>query len=424
MNSSQKAILRTIHDAPVMFGHWVGLTKLTDLHNEWLKGFLFNPEDQTLQAHRGSYKTTDLSLFLALHAMTRPMEPTIFFRKTDTDVGEIMRQVANILHSDCFQYTARQLYEKEFEILKETASEIDTSLNDGITGASQILGLGIGASITGKHADIVVTDDSVNVKDRVSPAERERTRLAYMELQNVKNRGGRFINTGTPWHKDDAFNLMPNIKRFDCYSTGLITTEELRGIRASMTDSLFAANYELKHIADKDALFKDPRFTSEEPLIYDGIAHIDAAYGGEDYTAYTIIKRHADGRIIGFGKTWQKHVDECLTEMEALHIKYRAGSILNETNGDKGYLNKELKNRGFMTHPYHEKMNKYLKISTWLKKYWNQIEWLDDTDPEYLNMILDYTEHASHDDPPDSAASLIRYLFKPHATYNPVTGGL
>ena len=58
---------------------------------------------------------------------------------------------------------------------------------------------------------------------RLSQAERERTKLAYMELQNIKNRGGRFINTGTPWHKDDAFSIMPKPKRFDCYSTGIYT---------------------------------------------------------------------------------------------------------------------------------------------------------------------------------------------------------
>lgn len=41
-----------------------------------------------------------------------------------------------------------------------------------------------------------------------------------------------------------------------------------------MTDSLFAANYELKHIADKDAMFKEPKFTDEEMLLYDGVCHI------------------------------------------------------------------------------------------------------------------------------------------------------
>ena len=50
-------------------------------------------------------------------------------------------------------------------------------------------------------------------------------------------------------------------------------------------------------------------------------------------------------------------------------------------------------------------MNKYVKITTHLYKHWKSIYWFD-TDPEYLNQILDYTEDAEHDDAPDSAASL------------------
>lgn len=424
MDAKKKAILQTIEEEPIRFGHWVGFDRLGDLHNEWLKDFLWKHDDQTKQGHRGSYKTTTLSLFLALHTIIRPYETCDFFRKTDTDVAEVLRQVANILSTDCFKWLVEQLYEKELVLLKATASEIETNLHDNVSGQSQILGLGIGASITGKHADVVITDDIVNVKDRVSRAERERTKTAYMELQNVKNRGGRFINTGTPWHKEDAFTLMPNIERYDCYMTGLITAEELHSMRASMTDSLFAANYELKHIADKDAIFKEPKYTSETALIYNGSAHIDAAYGGEDWTAYTIIKKISEQRYIGFGKCWQKHVDECLEEIQALHSIYKAGSVYNEKNADKGYLNKALKAKGFMTHPYHESMNKYLKISTYLKKAFPYIEWLEETDPEYMNMILDYTEHAEHDDPPDSAASLIRAFEKPTSTYNRVQGAL
>ena len=85
--------------------------------------------------------------------------------------------------------------------------------------------MGINGSITGKHFDRIFTDDIVNVQDRTSKAERDRTKIVYQELQNIRNRGGRIFNTGTPWHKEDCFSLMPNIERYDCYSTGLISKE-------------------------------------------------------------------------------------------------------------------------------------------------------------------------------------------------------
>ena len=423
MNSSKKAVLDLLWNEPYKIGHWVGFKDLTALHNEWLRSFLYADEDQTLLAHRGSYKTTDLSLFLAIHTVIAPNENVMFFRKTDDDVTEVLVQTQKILRTGCMQQLVRTLYGTDLQFLKENNSEIHTNLCTSTKGVSQVVGLGIGTSITGKHADIVVTDDIVNLKDRISKAERERTKTQYMELQNIKNRGGRFINTGTPWHKEDAISIMPNVRRYDCYSTGLITREKLEELRLSMSDSLFAANYELKHIADKDAMFQKPQFTSMKSTLYGGISHVDAAYGGEDGTAFTAFKEQSDGTLIGIGKRWPRHVDDCLPEICRLQREYRLGSISCERNADKGYLAKELSRNGLIVDTYNERMNKYVKISTYLRRAWPQIKWLEDTDPEYINEILDYSEFADHDDAPDSAASLLRKL-ETRVHYNPLRGGI
>ena len=417
----KETLLNLISKSPVTIGQWEGYTLLQDLHNEWLREFLFSTEDVSIQAHRGSYKTTVLGIFFALHVLTAPDELLLYARKTDSDVKEVMKTTQNILKSGAFQRLSKELYGVPLLLTKETANEVSTNLQRSIKGAPQILGVGCGSSITGKHADVVVTDDIVNLKDRVSRAEREHTKAFYMELQNVKNRGGRFINCGTPWHKEDAFLLMPNLQKFDCYSTGLIDRDTLNEIRASMTDSLFSANYELVHVAEADALFKDPNFVKDYTRIYDGVAHIDAAYGGSDYTAYTVMKKHEDGTITAYGKLYSKHVSECLTDIGALQERYKAGTIYNEDNGDKGFLNRELQTVGLIGKKYHESQNKYVKISSFLKKNWNKIYWLEDTDPEYLNQILDYTEHAQHDDAPDSAASLLRALER-RATFHRAGG--
>lgn len=416
--------LRLIRDNPYKIGHWTGFRDLTELHNEWLRDFLFRKDDQTKLAHRGSYKTTDLSLFLAIHAMIAPNETVLFFRKTDADVTEVITQTRKIMQSEALREMSRVIYGEPMELLRINSGEIQTNLTTSLKGSAQITGLGIGTSITGKHADIVVTDDIVNVKDRVSKAERDRTKLAYMELQNIKNRGGRFINTGTPWHKDDAISaLMPNVERFDCYHTGLISQEEMKELQASMSPSLFAANYELRHIADDDALFRDVAYGGTEADLYGGRSHIDAAYGGDDWTAYTVMKERTDGKIDAFGKVWHKHVDDVIDEIEGLQEMYRVGSISCETNGDKGYLAKELRKRGLIVDSYAEKMNKHLKIATYLRRAWPRIEWIDTTDPEYMAQILDYTEDAEHDDAPDSAACLVRKLEK-RLTLNTIHGGL
>lgn len=418
-------ILNLLKYEPYRIGHFVGFRDLTELHNEWLRSFLYSKDSQTLLAHRGSYKTTTLSLFLALHMIIKPNDGTLFFRKTDTDVKEVIRQTQKILHSGAVQRIAYILYGQDLRLIKETDSEIHTNLCTTPKGMSQLLGLGIGTSITGKHGDVIVTDDIVNLTDRVSRAEREKTKTQYMELQNIVNRGGRFINTGTPWHPEDAISLMPNVKKYDCYSTGLMSREQIEDKRASMSNSLFAANYELKHIADKNALFTNPVFFADPKILYDGIAHIDAGYDGEDGTAFTIAKAGQDGNIYLFGKRWKKHVDDCLDDIARLHEAYRAGTIWCEDNADKGYLRKEIKEMGLPCRGYHESTNKFIKISTYLKGSWSRIKFSEATDPDYINEILDYNEFAEHDDCPDSAASIVRRLNKPQATFNRgITGGI
>ena len=399
--------LDLLYDEPYKIGHWLGFTDLTELHNEWLKDMIFGEDDETILAHRGSYKTTCVSLAFALKMIVKPNRTTIFIRKADDDVKEVINQVSKILHSFLIRYIVRKIYDADLEYIEDSAFAITTNLMTSTRGASQLLGLGIKTSITGKHADDVFTDDIVNIKDRISKAERDLIKTSYMELQNIKNRGGRIFNTGTPWHKEDAISGMPNKKIYDCYSTGLIDRATLEEIRQSMTPSLFAANYELKHIADGDALFTNPTFTNDAELIKGGRSHIDASYGGADGTAFTIVKKDKDKYYV-LGKRWNKHVDNCLNEVQELHKHYLSGSIICERNADKGYLSKELLNRGFIADDYQENMNKYIKISTYLRKNWNNIIFLEDTDPDYINEILDYTEDAEHDDAPDSLASMLR----------------
>lgn len=402
-----------LNNEPIIFGNEAGFTDLTDIHNDWLKSFLFNEDDQTLLAHRGSFKTTTLAVAIALLIVIEPNDNITFFRKTDTDVIEIIKQVSKILQTPMMQLLVMSIYGVSLSLNKDTGSEIDTNLHTDAKGVSQLVGLGIKTSITGKHSGKVITDDIVNITDRISKAEREKTKLQYQELQNVKNRGGRFINTGTPWHKEDAIGLMPNVKRFDCHQTGLITKQQLQQLRDSMTASLFAANYELKHIADADAMFTNPMIDdgTNTDKIYQGVAHIDPAYGGADGTAFTILKER-DDKLYVFGKRWDKHVDDCLPMIYAHHKDLRAGTLHIETNGDKGYVANKIEQQHLPVSRYHEKENKYIKISTYLRSNWSKIIFIDGTDADYINEILDYTENADHDDAPDSLASLIRQTVK------------
>lgn len=397
---------------PYKFGHMVGFTKLTKIHNGWMRKMISGTGDYTLQGHRESYKTTCLSLVLTINIILHPNMRTLFVRKTDGDVKEIIDQVRKILMMPQVQYMVQVIYGVNLKLTTDNALEISTNLVTDTRGTSQLVGTGIGGSLTGKHFERIFTDDIVNRKDRKSKAEREQTKLSYQELINLLNRGGRLINTGTPWHPEDAFTLMPAPEKWDCYSTGLMSKQEIEYKRKRMAPSLFAANYELRHIALENALFTTaPVFTDEKSLLRDGVAHIDAAYGGEDYTAFTCGKRVGD-KLYLYGRIWQCHVDKVLNEIIAECNRLLCGPIWVENNADKGFLAAEIRKKGFKAVDYQEKENKHIKISTYARKWWDDIEWLEGTDRDYLAQVLDYTEDAEHDDAPDSLSVICRYWDK------------
>ena len=412
MTEEAAVMMRKIRAHPEELGHQIGFSDLTPLHGEWIREMVWGTEDYTLQAHRGSYKSSCLAVAIALILIILPTRNIIFLRKTDSDVSEMLGMVSKILNSRVMMNIVKIVYHQDLKVEGESMNHLSTNLWTSPMGAPQLLGLGIRASITGKHSWYVITDDICNKDDRESRAERERTKRQYDELQNIRNKGGRIINLGTPWHKEDVFSKMPNIHRYDCYQTGLISKEQLETLRQSMAPSLFAANYELKHIASTEVIFETaPRFTEDPEMLRDGVAHVDAAYGGSDYTAFTCGRRDWQNDVLYlYGKIWHKPVDKVIDPIIEESKRLKCWPIRCEDNGDKGFLKKEFFRRGAYAACYTEHMNKFMKICTYLKRWWPKIVFLEGTDPEYIDQILDYTEHAEHDDAPDSAACVCRIL--------------
>lgn len=162
--------------------------------------------------------------------------------------------------------------------------------------------------------------------------------------------------------------------------------------------------------AAEGALFTTyPAFTEDASRLHDGIAHIDASYGGADYTAFTCGRRRGD-KIYLYGKVWNRHVDTVMDFISQKARELRCSPIYMETNADKGYLGREFRRMGDQTRVYSEHQNKFFKIATNLRKWWPNIVFLEGTDKAYISQILSYTEAAEHDDAPDSAACVCRVL--------------
>ncbi len=201
-------------ERPEIVGRAVGFADMTSLHGEWIRTMAFGDGDFTLQAHRGSFKSSCLAVAIALILISFPERNIsfkssclavaialilisfperniIFIRKTDNDVSEMMGMVVKILRSDILRDIVTVKYGTDLRIESEGMDHLSTNLWQSPMGAQQLLGLGIRTSITGKHAYYVITDDICNLSDRISRAERERTKLQYDELQNIRNLSAR-----------------------------------------------------------------------------------------------------------------------------------------------------------------------------------------------------------------------------------------
>lgn len=405
-------LLQSIIENPIPFAHALGYTKLKeDPHKDWIKKMFFLEEDGTLQAHRGAYKTSCLIISLSLRIIAKPFENTILLRKASQDVTDVISAVSKILHSEMVMSLLKGIYGAYPSFTADSGTEIEISVYNGAMGR-QLLGLGLKSSITGKHGS-VITDDIVTVKDRVSSAERTATKNTFLELTNIASESHHTVfNCGTPWHKDDAFSLMPKPERHTVYETGIKTEEEIQEIKSSMPSSLYAANYELKHIADGDVLFPEPEY-GKFPIGSKAYAHIDAAYGGSDSCSLTIMSE-VGTRLHMVGWKMEGHIDNHMTSICSKLERFQVVGCALEDNADKGYLRKELgpKTATKLT-GYHESMNKYYKISSFGKSRWKDVIFdLEEGDAEYVESITDYNENSEHDDCPDSYASLVRWKFK------------
>lgn len=408
---------RQVKQTPILLGKLLGYAKLRDLHNEWITStWDVGPGLRCLQSYRGSYKSTSIILVgIIRYLLFRPNARIILIRKTFTDAAAMVQAISSAFDKPELQalfYEAHGVWPAK---TIDGNGRLSFNFKSTKTPEGNLAAYGIGNSITGTHCDVLIADDVVTLKDRTSPAERETTKEYLREvLANVADPSAVKIITGTPWHRNDAFSeiaKITEIKKYPIEQFNMLTPEEEADKRRSTNPFLWACNYSLEFISDDSLLFQDPQYgpMDVEAWRNPGItvsAHLDAAYssGGGDYCALTI---KAGKNVIGF--IYGGNVMDWYGFIKTACGKYHVREIFLETNGDHGYCARDLREMGLPTITYAEKENKEIKIQTYLYAEWQDLIFDPETDPEYLNQILDYSpESKGHDDAPDSLASLIR----------------
>jgi hypothetical protein len=334
-------------------------------------------------------------------------------RKTFTDAAEIVKMVEQIMEKpeilELFKL-AHGFYPKP-KIKKYGSLRYNFKLT--VTPEGNLTAHGIDGSLTGSHYDKIWTDDVVTLRDRTSRAERERTIEITREIYtNIVDPGKSVMASGTPWHKNDAWANVPcEILKFPVDKCNILTQEEIENKRKTTTPLLFSVNYELEFKNEDDTLFKNPSYKPWDYIDGKVYAHLDAAFDGDHFCALTLMSRKADGRLQARGFTYSGNVKDWVPEIVKIYKTNRVKCIYNETNPDKGWTANLLREHGCNVATYWEDKNKHIKISTKLYPVWQEIDWDENIEPEYMAQVLDYREGEEPDDAPDSAASLIHEAF-------------
>lgn len=411
-----------VREHPHLIGHLAGKNRLTELHSQWILFIWDSTIEKCLQAHRDSYKTTAIDVIGTVYwLLFHPNDRIGIIRKSFTDAAATVDVIKNVMMLPVIRELFKSVYGFYPEFKTCRNGKLEFNFKTTITQEGSVNAYGINNNITGTHLDKIICDDFVILKDRTSQAEREHTKSVIREIRTNIIETGKVVSfIGTPWHKDDAWSILPTPQKYDIYQTRIMTEQQIEDKRVKTTKVLFDINYLLEHTSEEGLLFSNPIYgkwvTSAARIRC--VGHLDAAFGGADTNALTFMSRISErpGHVQAIGFHYAGHVNNFLDRIEAEYRKRRCNRLWIETNADKGATGEKLRNRGLNVKDYFEDQNKHIKISTFLYDGWGKIEWDYNTDPEYMEQIVDYQEGNDMDHAPDSASSLWKHEFFEGAT--------
>ena len=270
-----------------------------------------------------------------------------------------------------------------------------------ITPEVSLTAHGLESSLTGMHYDRIICDDIITLKDRISRAERDKTKEMVNEIAtNIIDPGKGSIWIGTPWHRDDAWNEInkfADIAMYPLSKNNFLGEEAAAQKKRTTTPFLYAANYELEIRKDENSLFTDPKMAEYWDYSKRAYAHVDAAFDGDHYCAMTILSPLDNSDVTlaknlqGIGFAYPGNVKAWVKEIARYYRKYKCQYIYCETNPDKGYLANQLQKEGLRVRTYAESENKHIKISTNLYEYWGKLK------VNVLSRDIDWFDTGTHD---------------------------
>lgn len=418
--------LKYFFNQPHKLGHLLGFKKLNAGHDEWIKYFLNIPRGgrRVLQAHRNSYKTTSGLVAMAMLSLLYPNLRVFIVRKVLSNAEALIAALVKIFNSEIMKLMCQKIYGiPSFETSKWSKTGILLATKKSISPEHSFEPCGIGTSQTGRHYDYIWCDDIITVEDRRSAAERQLTKDYVRELNNIVTPTGSRMYTGTPWHEDDAFSILPEPLKFPIGSIHIEEMDEkwIAKEKENTTTALWNINYELKHVDDSDRIGEFQlceKFTTPYR-----VAWIDSSFSNRqksDRTACAVVafspNDEDEWEIQFIGKSWTRSITDDNTMIELLKFldEYQPietcleSQLAESTSVFIDQLRRceetlELSVKNHFTY-LHQTKNKHEKIQYYIVGNKRRIKALSACEPSFLKEVASYSKGVEHDDEADALA--------------------
>lgn len=299
-----------------------------------------------------------------------------------------------------------------------------------------IIGAGVNGILMGRRANLCIIDDPIKtVMEALSPHQMEKHVQWFRTSPRTRmHPGGAIIVVMTRWVEYDlSGRLLQDMKNGGEYYEVLkfpaidkddnllwperYDRQEVELAKSAVMERFFQAMYQQEPNDSIDSKFGAPNiqsFVKEDWAGCQIIAAVDPAYGGKASTAMTIIivkkgkstdwLKHQDFKIFVRGFVWNESIKTLTEEIVLKLYEFKVGMLHVEMNGDKGYSKDAIKQFWPTIKGINTSVNKDVRIDFFVTRYWENIIFDIETQPEYITQLLAYTIDAPQKDAVDSLA--------------------
>ena len=391
------------------FAHFVSPHRVYgDVHREvfrWWQTSLGKESDHTLLLLPRDHQKSHCAAVKAAWLITRDPSTTILYVSATAGLAiKQLRAIKGVLLSENYRRLwPNMIHEQESKRSKWTETEINVDHpireKEGVRD-STVFAAGVGANLTGLHAQHVFLDDLVVPTNAYTEEGRTKVRELYSQLASIETTGATETVVGTRYHPSDIYKDLMEMKEPEFNEEGEIIKEVSVYdvmLRKVEEDGMFlwprevrpdgkAFGFNLKELARKKAKYLDKvqfwaqsyqetnapdsyRITSEKFQYYDRAklkqeggrwfigtrplnvyASIDFAYSlskKSDYTAIVVVGMDPDGYIyvLDIDRFKTDKISVYFERILALHARWDFNRLRAETVAAQSMIVDDLKDK-------------------------------------------------------------------------------